>query len=78
MSSQITLPAGGRGSAPNVIAAVCSFFIPGLGQLAQGRMGKALLHLILAGVIWLITFGMGGWIIHIWSCYEAAVHKPRA
>ncbi len=25
----------GQGSAGNVIAAVCSFFIPGLGQLVQ-------------------------------------------
>jgi len=27
----------GRGSTGNVIAALCSFFIPGLGQLLQGR-----------------------------------------
>ena len=26
----------GQGSSGNVIAAVCSFFIPGLGQLVQG------------------------------------------
>jgi TM2 domain-containing membrane protein YozV len=45
---------------------------PGLGQLIQGRPGKALLHLILAGVLWLVTFGMGGWIMHIWSAIEAA------
>lgn len=28
----------GRGSTGNVIAAVCSFFVPGLGQLVQGRI----------------------------------------
>mgnify|MGYP003464812970 CR=1 FL=1 len=28
----------GQGSTGNVIAAVCSFFIPGLGQLVQGRL----------------------------------------
>lgn len=27
----------GQGSAGNVVAAVCSFFFPGLGQLVQGR-----------------------------------------
>jgi len=26
----------GQGSAGNVIAALCSFFVPGLGQLVQG------------------------------------------
>jgi hypothetical protein len=31
----------GQGSTGNVIAAVCSFFIPGLGQLVQGRLLKA-------------------------------------
>ena len=33
----------GQGSAGNVIAAICSFFIPGLGQLVQGRILAALL-----------------------------------
>ena len=28
----------GQGSSGNVIAAVCSFFIPGLGQLVQGHL----------------------------------------
>jgi len=27
----------GRGSAGNIIAALSSFFVPGLGQLLQGR-----------------------------------------
>ena len=31
------------GSAGNVIAALCSLFIPGLGQLIQGRLLSALL-----------------------------------
>jgi hypothetical protein len=35
----------GQGSAGNVIAAVCSFFIPGLGQLVQGRLLMAAVHL---------------------------------
>jgi hypothetical protein len=29
----------GQGSTGNVIAALASFFIPGLGQLLQGRLG---------------------------------------
>ena len=72
MDNPILVQPPGQGSAGNVLAAVCSFIIPGLGQLTQGRALKALWHLILAGIIWLITFGTMGWVIHLWSCYEAA------
>ena len=65
-----------QGSAGNVIAAVCSFFFPGLGQLVQGRVLAALLFFVGAGVGWFISFGMLGWIIHIWSCINAALWKP--
>ena len=65
-----------QGSAGNVIAAVCSFFFPGLGQLVQGRVLAALLFFVGAGVVWFISFGMLGWIIHIWSCINAALWKP--
>jgi hypothetical protein len=34
----------GQGSSGNVIAAVCSFFIPGLGQLVQGGLLR-IIHL---------------------------------
>ena len=61
-----------EGSSGNVIAAVCSFFIPGLGQLVQGRAAKGLLHFVLAGVVWLASFGTLGWVMHLWSAYEAA------
>lgn len=67
----------GQGSAGNVIAALCSFFIPGLGQLVQGRLFKALFHFILAGVIWFVSLGTLGWVMHIWSAIEAALYKPR-
>ena len=64
-----------QGSAGNVIAAICSLFFPGLGQLVQGRIGKALLHVIVYGLLWLIgIFGLIPlfWIMHLWSCIEAA------
>ncbi|MDZ4830914.1 MAG: hypothetical protein SGJ09_12040 [Phycisphaerae bacterium] len=68
----------GRGSTSNVIAAICSFFIPGLGQLVQGRIVAALVMLVLAAVVWVLTLGMGGWIMHIVACIEAALWKgPR-
>ena len=46
------MSAAGQGSSGNVIAAVCSFFIPGLGQLVQGRVFKALIMFVLAAVLW--------------------------
>ena len=67
----------GQGSTGNVIAALCSFFIAGLGQLLQGRMGMALLQFLLAGAIWVVSFGTLGWIVHIWSTIDAALWKPR-
>lgn len=30
-----------QGSSGNVLAAICSFFIPELGQLVQGRLRRA-------------------------------------
>ncbi|MBM4008876.1 MAG: hypothetical protein FJ285_04700 [Planctomycetes bacterium] len=65
---------GGQGSAGNVIAAVCSFFIPGLGQLVQGRLLLAVIMFVAASLLWLIWLG---WIIHLWSILDAALWKPR-
>ena len=42
----------GQGSTGNVLAAICSFFIPGLGQLVQGRLLKAIVMFVLAAVLW--------------------------
>lgn len=64
----------GQGSAGNVIAAVCSFFIPGLGQLVQGRLLAAIVQFVLAAVLWVILLG---WIVHLWSILDAAMFKPR-
>jgi len=68
----------GKGSTANVIAAICSLIFPGLGQLIQGRMLKALWHVLLAACLWLISFGTLGWIMHLWSAYEAAKWDPYA
>lgn len=63
----------GQGSAGNVIAAICSFFVPGLGQLVQGRPLMALVQFVLAAVLWLILLG---WVVHLWSILDAALFKP--
>lgn len=64
----------GQGSTGNVIAAVCSFFFPGLGQLVQGRPVKALVHFVLAFVLWFVWLG---WVMHVWSALEAAIWRPK-
>lgn len=64
----------GQGSTGNVIAALASFFIPGLGQLIQGRPVKALFHFVIDVVLWIFLLG---WIMHLWSAIEAAIWKPE-
>jgi TM2 domain-containing membrane protein YozV len=64
----------GQGSSGNVIAALCSFFIPGLGQLVQGRWIKAAFMFVMAALLWLIWLG---WLIHLWSIIDAAMFRPR-
>lgn len=64
----------GQGSAGNVIAALCSFFIPGLGQLLQGRLLAAVAYFVFAAILWFILLG---WIVHLISILDAALYKPR-
>jgi TM2 domain-containing membrane protein YozV len=63
----------GQGSTGNVLAAICSFFIPGLGQLVQGRLLKAIIMFVLAALLWLILMG---WLVHLWSILDAALYRP--
>ena len=71
----------GQGSGGNVIAAICSFFIPGLGQLVQGRVIPAILFFIvisLCYVGWVIVFpGIIGLFIHLWCIINAARYQPE-
>lgn len=64
----------GPGTTGNIIAAVCSFLVPGLGQLVQGRIGWAIIHFLLCLVLWAVWLG---WIAHIWSTIDAALYKPE-
>ncbi|MCH9639786.1 MAG: hypothetical protein K0U40_09875 [Betaproteobacteria bacterium] len=69
----------GQGSGGNVLAAVCSFFIPGLGQLVQGRILPALLFFVFIGVNYffavLIFPAIIGVIFHLWCIIDAARFK---
>lgn len=74
----------GQGTAGNVIAAICSFFIPGLGQLVQGRLLSAVFWFIFAcaafAITWLITISLlpfGWFVVSILSCFNAAVYKRK-
>lgn len=73
----------GQGSGGNVLAAICSLFIPGLGQLVQGRVLAALLFFLLtsgcyalgASVV-LFIFWIPAVLLHLWSIIDAARFRP--
>lgn len=72
----------GQGSAGNVIAALCSLFVPGLGQLIQGRLLSALVWFTVAcvafAITWLITLSLlpfGWFVVSIFSCINAALYR---
>ncbi len=64
----------GQGSGGNVLAALASLIIPGLGQLLQGRLLMAIIHFGLAALLWIFLLG---WIIHLWSILDAAKYTPK-
>jgi TM2 domain-containing membrane protein YozV len=64
-----------QGSAGNILAAAASFFVPGLGQLFQGRPLAAILFFLVSGFLWCFLLG---WLGHLIACLEAALWKgPR-
>ena len=72
----------GASSGGNVLAAICSFFIPGLGQLVQGRLMKAIMFFVVTVVCYALTatvilFFM--WIVaaifHLWAIIDAAKYN---
>lgn len=70
------------GSTSNVISAICSFFIPGLGQLVQGKVVRAIFFFIVVSVCYLLAatvifFFMWfvGAVFHLWSIIDAATNR---
>jgi TM2 domain-containing membrane protein YozV len=53
------------------VAAVLSFFIPGVGQLYNGKILRALFWLIITPGFWIGTGGMLGWVCHVISAFTA-------
>lgn len=72
---QTSSPSTTQGSAGNVVAAIASFIVPGLGQLAQGRGRDAIAHFLFAIVLWIIFLG---WAIHLFSAFDAAHWRAPA
>ncbi len=76
MSTQSQPSAGSTG---NVIAAVCSFFIPGLGHLVQGRILGAIFFFVACAVMyWLVVTIPLAVILHIWAIISTAIFKPES
>jgi len=67
----------GRGSGGNVIAGLASLFIPGLGQLAQGRITSAVLQFVLSGILWILSFGLFRSVEEVPACQYAALWRER-
>ena len=68
-----------QGSGGNVLAAICNVFIPGLGQLVQGRIMSAIVFFV-ASLIAYATIYIGiGFIlvpiVYIWAIIDAAKFK---
>lgn len=72
----------GQGSGGNVLAAICNIFIPGLGQLVQGRILKGLMFFLVTTICYALTatvvlFFMWviGAIFHLWAIIDAAKYR---
>ena len=69
----------GQGSAGNVIAAVCSFFIPGLGHLVQGRLLGAAFFFVTCAVLYgLVITWLFALPFHLWAILSTALYKPNS
>jgi len=69
----------GQGSGGNVIAAICNIFIPGLGQLVQGRILPAIIFAIVCfggyALFFLVIPAIIAGLCQIWSIIDAARYK---
>ncbi len=72
----------GQGSTGNVIAALCNFPLPGLGQLVQGRILPALFFFLVTAGLYALGFLIIPWLLalpfHLWSILDAALYKPKS
>jgi TM2 domain-containing membrane protein YozV len=59
-------------SLPNPgVAAVLSFFLPGVGQIYNGAFLRGIFWFIVTPGLWIGTGGMLGWVCHLIAAYTA-------
>lgn len=63
----------GQGSTGNVLAALCNVFVPGLGQLVQGRIAAAILFFLATAL--LMPVCCVGLVFYVWAIVDAAKFK---
>lgn len=65
-----------QGSGGNVLAALCNVFVPGLGQLVQGRIMSAILFFIVIVTLYALwVTAPVAVILQIWAIIDAAKFK---
>lgn len=52
-------------------AAILSFILPGMGQIYNGTLWRAVFWLVVTPGLWIGSGGLLGWIFHLVSAYTA-------
>ena len=67
-----------RSSLPDPrLAAVFSFFVPGVGQIYNGAWLRGIFWLIVTPGLWIGSGGLLGWICHLISAYTAYSYAKK-
>ncbi len=53
------------------LAAILSFFVPGAGQIYNGKFLRGVFWLIITPGMWIGSGGLLGWVCHVISAYTA-------
>lgn len=59
------------------LATILSFLIPGLGQLYNGTLLRALFWLVVTPGLWIGTGGLLGWVCHVAAACTAHRYARR-
>lgn len=60
-------------SSSQALCAIASFFVPGLGQLIQGRPVTAVVLFIACAFSWLVLMG---WVFSFYAAWDASMYVP--
>lgn len=59
------------------VAAVLSFFIPGLGQFYTGRFWRGIFWLVVTPGLWITSASTLGWVCHVVAAYTAYSYAKK-